>query len=539
MYTSDHIITSKHYLVLFVAAFAIGIFLAARLGIIFSLLLMAIMAISATLIFILLKITKKLSLKYIVLTFVLITASILGIFRIYTAQYLYTNSIREYEGQEVWLCGTITSTPRLSSSGRYHTFELDVFGINNKTGYFGTITMFVPQNCDCSFNFGTNIYAWTKIEKPESFEGASTFDYYTYLRGKNIFLTGTTKNINELSKLPAKHPWVTLKKAGGFVRSKITDSIDALFAGDNISAATLKGILIGDKSGFDDELYKKFSYSGISHIVAVSGLHISILFSFLLILANAFSSKRRLHFLITIPFIILFMSASGFTPSVCRASIMVMVMILSTFIREEYDPVTALFSALGLILAVVPYALFSKSLILSFTATLGIFTYSPYINKFFFALINSPQLRLKNHKLIKKVISYFLYSFSLSFSSFVGTAYFLSVFFDSVSLVQFFTNLWTIPLVLLIFCFGYICCLFYYIFPLYVMNVLKLPLTLCLEIIKLTINTFGTSSYGLNISGKNSDPVYSIIYFSIALIVYRLIKTIKDVQAGQKEKNIE
>ncbi len=530
MYNSDHIITSKHYLVLFVSAFATGIFFATRFGIIFSLVFAAFAIIISACSYVLLKIKGLLKIKSLILTAVIIAASVLGIFRIYTAEYLYPTPLSEYKGREVWIMGTITSKPQLSSSGYYYAFELDVFGINNKTDYSGTIMMYVPKSCGCDFDAGANVYAWTKIEMPDDAGNISSSDYYTYLRGKNIFLTGTAKNINPLTDIPLTNPIVALKKAGSFVRSGIVNSIDGLFADDSISAAVLKGILIGDKSGFDDELYNKFSYAGISHIVAVSGLHISILFSFLIIFTNMFSTNRRLNFLVAVPVIILFMSASAFTPSVCRASIMILIMILSAFTREEYNPATALFLALGLILAAAPYALFSKSLILSFTATLGIFVYAPYINKLFIYLINSPKLKLKKHKLAKKSLVYLITTLSLSISSMIGTAYFLILFFGGISKVQFLTNLWVIPLVSVIFCLGYVCCILYYICPFLAASVLKYPLSWCLEAIKFTIDKFGTPDNILSIASESLNGVAMIIYFGFALLLYITFKVLIDIK---------
>lgn len=534
MYISNHVITSKHYLVLFVSAFAIGIYLATMLGIIFSLSLLALAAVIIGLVYTFLKIKGISKSKYIILSSALIIASFLGIFRIYTAEYLYKNSIREYEGKEAWVCGTITSNPQLSSNSYYYTFELDAFGINNKTDYFGTIMMYVPQNSGFNFETGDNVYAWTKIESPKDAEGTSAFDYYTHLRGKNIFLIGTSENINPLSTFPTTHPLITLKEAGGFIRSKIVNSIDSLFPNDKISAAVLKGILIGDKSGFDDNLYKKFSYAGISHIIAVSGLHISILFSFLMIFSSMFFSKRRLSFLATIPVIILFMSASSFTPSVCRASIMILIMILSTLTREEHNPVTALFIALGSIIAVAPYALFSKSLILSFTATLGIFVYYPYINGLFISLINLPKLKIHKHKIIKKPLIYLSSSFSLSFSSCIGTVYFLILFFGNISKVQFFTNLWIIPIVSVIFCLGYINCIIFYISPWLALNILKYPLQWCLDVIEFTINVFGRKDFTCIFPSELLSGNHAIVYFGIAFMIYMFLKTFNDIQTEKK-----
>ena len=538
MYISDHIITSKHYLVHFVCAFAFGILLATRFGIVISLCLSLLVGAMLFLFCLILKICRLFKIKHLILSIVLIFASVLGIFRIYYAEYIQSDYLRQYDGKEAWLCGTISSDPHITSSGNYYSFELDVFGVSNQTSNFGTVIMYIPRDFGCNFHSGDNIYAWTKLKAPENQESSSDFDYITYLRGKNIFITGTTRNINPLPDSIRPYPITILKNAGNRVRSKIGYSIDTLFPADNVSSAILKGILIGDKSGFSDELYQQFSYSGISHIVAVSGLHISILFSFLMIFSKYFFLNRKINLLAIVPAIILFMSASAFTPSVCRASIMILIMICSSLFREEYNPVTSLFLALGLILTNSPYALFSKSLILSFAATLGIFVYFPYINHMFVRIINAPRLKLQKHKTLKKCLLYPLSSIALSLSSFIGTAYFIALFFGGVSKVQFLTNLWVIPLVSIIFCLGYVCCILYYVCPWLVTHILHIPLDWCLKIIKFTVDKLGIPDNMLNISDENLNATSAILYFGIALMIYMFLKALQDIYIEKSSRNL-
>ncbi len=537
MYISDNIITSKHYLVHFVCAFASGIYFSVNFGIIFSLTLSLVLGALALFTLGILKITGVFKTKYLFLSIILILATVLGIFRIYYAEFMQSNTLRKYEGNEVWLCGTITSDPHITSSGYYYSFELDVFGVSDKRGNFGTVTMYIPQPFGCDFNFGDNVYAWTKLESPKADESPLYSDYYMHLRGKNIFLTGTTRNINPLPGNILPTPVVALKNSGAWLRSKISYSVNQIFHNDNISIAILNGILIGDKSGFDDLLYQQFSYSGISHIVAVSGLHISILFSFLMIISKSVRLNKKLNVFIAVPFILLFMSASAFTPSVCRASVMLLIMICSALFRERYNPITSLFFALGLILSVTPYALFSKSLVLSFSATFGIFAYFSYINSLFVKLTNLPRFCLTRYKLIRKGLLYLSSSISLSLSSFLGTAYFLILFFGNISKVQFVTNLWVIPIVTVVFCLGYLCCILYYICPWFVIKFLKYPLDWSLWIIKFTVDKLGTPQNVLAIPAENLNPVYAILYFGIALIIYMSLKALYDIKTEKQTNN--
>ncbi len=533
MYVSDYTITSKHYLVHFVCAFALGIYLAILFGIIFAIVLCLLIFFIALLICGTAKILGNYKTKYLILSLVLVSASLMGIFRVCYAEYVQSDLLRKYHGQEIWLCGTVTSDPQLTSSGYYRSFELDVSGIANHTGSFGTVMMYVPCDFACNFSSGDNIYAWTSLNTPDNHGHSSHFDYYTHLRGKNIFLTGTAKALHPLPQDSIKPTlFVRLKSMGGWVRRHLSYSIKQIFADNPVCSAILSGILIGDKTGFDDELYQKFSYSGISHIVAVSGLHMSIFFSFLMIASNHLFLSRRFNLLAAIPAILLFASASGFTPSVCRASVMILITICSTLLREKYNPATSLFLALGLILAATPYSLFSKSLILSFFATLGIISYYPHIISILNQILYIPCFRLKKRVIIRNSLSYIFSSLSLSLSTLIGTSYFLTIFFGGISKAQFLTNLWIIPLVSIIFYLGYACCILYYICPFLATYLLKPALKLCLDIVRHTVDTFGTAECFLSIYPPGG--VDAILYFGTALMLYMLLKTVGDMYIQRK-----
>lgn len=540
MYKSQHIITSRHYLFLSILAFAAGIYLAARLGFLKALIAVFLFhTVCAAIVFLYLLSTKGAgSLKVILVPAILILALLCGIFRLYLAETPKANHLAAYESTEAWVFGTVSSEPRFLEKSHSLTFELDVFCINDNNSATGTIIMYVPKGRDHGVHFGDSIRCWAKLSGQTASPDSLSEDYYTRLKGRNIFLSGNTKNVNILKDSFSQTFSFRLKKVGSFIRSKISAAADVLISGNPQNAAILKGILVGDKSGFDDLLYEKFSNAGISHIVAVSGLHISIMFSFLLFIMSGFSLHSRLKLLAVVPFIILFMSASLFTPSVCRASAMMLVMILSSLLKRGYDPISSLAFALGCILISSPYALFSKSLVLSFAATLGIFVYFDYINRAFLFLLpkyKPYKYKTTTRKIFENFYTYLSSSLALSLASFLGTAYFLIVFFGKLSKVQFITNLWVVPVVFAVFCLGYISCIAFYVFPRLATTVLKHPLNFFLEIISRTADCFGSPKCSFEINTEYISGIHTILYFGAAFIIYMTFKAIHDIK---KEKQL-
>lgn len=541
MYNSQHIITARHYLALCIIAFASGIYLAAQLGFLKALICVFFITLAGLAVFIIYSILKNLlfSPKIVILPLLLVAFLCFGILRLFLAESPAFNTLTSYKNTEAWVFGTVSSQPRYIESSHSCSFELDVFRINDDASAKGTIVMYIPQSQSPKVRFGDSLRCWTKLSGSTSHPDSLSEDYYTRLKGRNIFLSGNTKNVNILGKSYVKTPVLYLKSIGNLIRTKISGGADLLFSQSPQKLAILKGILVGDKSDFDDELYEKLSNSGISHIVAVSGLHLSILFSFLIFIMSGLNVRKRLRLLAVVPFVLLFMAASAFTPSVCRASAMLLIMIFSSFFSREYDPITSLFFALGCILISSPFALFSKSLVLSFSATLGIFVYFGYFNRSFlypFRNFNHYRCKSLTRKLLHKGYTSLSSSLALSLASLLGTAYFLAIFFGKISKVQFLTNLWIVPVVSVVFCLGYISCIVCCFCPWLAQTLLKPPLNLFLEIISLTADRFGGSECSFEINADEFSGIHIILYFGCAYILYMTFKLIHDIRIEKKLK---
>lgn len=142
-------------------------------------------------------------------------------------------------------------------------------------------------------------------------------------------------------------------------------------------APLMKAVLTGDRTEYyeDDALCTAMSTAGFVHIVAVSGMHVGFLAAMLRLLTG----RRRISAFIGIPVIVVFMAMAGFTPSVVRAGVMQIILLLAPLLRRENDAVTSLSAALLLLLVLNPAAVASVSLQLSFAAMLGLVLLTPRI----------------------------------------------------------------------------------------------------------------------------------------------------------------
>ncbi|MCD7761019.1 MAG: DNA internalization-related competence protein ComEC/Rec2 [Clostridiales bacterium] len=154
----------------------------------------------------------------------------------------------------------------------------------------------------------------------------------------------------------------------------LRDSLESLFSEE--SAGFLLALTTGQKDGLTDELNDALTRTGLRHIVAASGLHVTLLTSALFFVLPG---SRKGKGLILLPALAIFGAVTGFTPSVCRAIVMQTILLLAPVLERQEDPLTSLSLALALMLAVNPYAVASVGLQLSFAAMLGILVVCPHI----------------------------------------------------------------------------------------------------------------------------------------------------------------
>lgn len=150
---------------------------------------------------------------------------------------------------------------------------------------------------------------------------------------------------------------------------------------DERAGGFLCALITGDKDLLDSNTALNFSRIGISHILALSGMHIAILAMGLSKLLGLFCLNKKIKTVVIMLFTIFYMAFTGFSPSVTRAGIMLIVPSLLFLLSRSKDSITSLFVAVSLIVIVEPTSIFSLSLWLSALATLGIIFYSDLVSK--------------------------------------------------------------------------------------------------------------------------------------------------------------
>ncbi len=266
----------------------------------------------------------------------------------------------------------------------------------------------------------------------------------TYHRTEGIFLLAYSLDDGMVQKAEE----VSLRHYPAIWRNKLLTRIQELFP-EHVSAFA-SALLLGDRTNLDYEMNTSFQVSGIIHIIAVSGLHVSILFG---LLQSVLLKKRVLSCLLGIPVLFLFAAVVGFTPSVTRACIMQALMLLAMLTEREYDPPTALAFSILVMLGTNPMVILSVSFQLSVGCMLGIFLFSEKAKKW---LLN--RMGKRKNKLLNKIQSTVATSVSVSLSASVVTTPLVAYYFGCVSIVGVLANLLIVWIVSFIF-YGILLCI--------------------------------------------------------------------------------
>ena len=142
-------------------------------------------------------------------------------------------------------------------------------------------------------------------------------------------------------------------------------------------------LLLGDKTALSDSVRRDFSRAGVSHLLAISGLHMTLLFGLLAGLLRLLRLPKRGRAVILSVCAAGYLILLGFPPSATRAAIMLGFVYLSHLLSAKADSLTSLGLAGALILAVTPCAAADAGFWMSYLAVLGLVTLMPEVNRFF------------------------------------------------------------------------------------------------------------------------------------------------------------
>ena len=286
------------------------------------------------------------------------------------------------------------------------------------------------KNLYSHIDSGNKIYLTGTYQKGRDRRNPGEFDYDKYLKQNGITgLFGSydmdSIKINSSDKSFFKSFLFTVRK-----------SIDKIIHDlhNQQTAGLLRGLLLADRSEIDFETKNEFINSGVVHILAVSGLHVGYVLVIFIFIFGRFGIYLRST--LTIFGLLGFMFLTGVPPSVFRATLMTVVIILSFLSNRTTNIINSISIAAFIILLINPNEIYNPGFQLSFSAVLAIGILHPYFKKIIY------KLHLK-----QRWIENILLFIGVSLSAQIGTLPFTLAYFSKLSIIALFANLIVIPAV--------------------------------------------------------------------------------------------
>lgn len=192
--------------------------------------------------------------------------------------------------------------------------------------------------------------------------------------------------------------------------------------------AVNRALLLGDSSDISKEIRKKISYVGLSHIFAISGLHVGLIFSFFQIIFLELSLAKKMREILILTLISIYYFGIKESPSFTRAYIMIVIFLLGKIFYEKVSLKKSLLISAIISILINPTVIFSISFQLSYLAVIAIIYVYPYLKK----------LNKKNYK----ILDYFILSVAIQIILFPVLVY----NFGILPLFSIITNVFLIPI---------------------------------------------------------------------------------------------
>ena len=276
-------------------------------------------------------------------------------------------------------------------------YKVKVLTVNSSDRYQST-QIYIEVKKDVEFEYGDKVILQGEFRKGSEQRNTGGFDYQLYLKSIHIYGTLKVENYQKISSDNAN--WIS--KSIHTIKLVIAENIEKTL--EKEEAQIVKGLILGDATALEEELKAKFQIANISHVLAVSGMHIIYIVIGIEVVFKKWLGKRNVKYVIIFG-LVFYMALTGYTSSIVRAGIMGMMNILAFLVYRKNDIWTSIAISLGIILIQNPYAITGVGLQLSYLGTIGIILFNKNIKQY---LDNvkwiKNNIQLKKSKRISKIV---------------------------------------------------------------------------------------------------------------------------------------
>ena len=361
------------------------------------------------------------------------------------------------------------------------------------------------------------------LKQQVSIKNSKNFDYGFYLIKYKI------------RKVAEKNGSLTIEgKIVGYKGSKlngmrkyILNIFDELFITEDNLYAFSRAAILGEKSEVGKDMKDRFKYTGLAHLIVISGSHIGLVIMGIVKILDTLNIKYRIKYIAALVALSLYCTLVGMSPGILRAYIMGAMMICARIFFEQEDSKKSLFVSLIVILVLNPYAIFDISMQLSYMAVIAIIFVYPPVEK----LCEIKFLGKMKAGIAKDTVKLLFLSLAIQITSIPLFLY----YFDKLPLFSFLLNIVGVPLgtiLIEVLFFITLCNILY----LKILNILFVPLA------QILYNGFegfillGNKIPLLQVDIKGKVDIWSVaVYYIILITIIMYMKKSYTVMAEQKK----
>ncbi len=282
-----------------------------------------------------------------------------------TAQYGYVTA-ESNMGEIVEIHGVVCQTP--THSDYAHTYIIKLKNENYKIRYVSEDNRFFDEGTIVCGTVEKNTSPYTEPDFLDSSLASGV--YFTFFETEDFRLYSTGETNSFYSAL-------------GKIKNTFTDIAYTYIPGEN--AGIVNAMTIGDRSGISNETTEQFNYAGSSHLLVVSGLHLSLWALGIIRLSRKNTMLRKYSVIISLAVLLFYASLTGFSVSVIRAGMMVGAVIIAKAFHRDADSLNSIGLGITAIMLANPFAAYSVALWLTVFSTVGILVIQKPLEKWIYS----------------------------------------------------------------------------------------------------------------------------------------------------------
>ena len=406
------------------------------------------------------------------------------------------------EGQRVEVIGQVKKIENKNLKNILYLKNVSFRDKQNSTKTYGVVC-YLAEGCRLP-EYGSKIICTGKFSKFSKASNPGQFDFNKYYLSIGYNFSIRDALISEKSEKYSvlKEKLHQIKLHEEYLLEKIMTSEDA---------GIIKAMILGDKTDMAKDIKTLYQQNGIAHILAISGLHVSIIGLLVYTILDKLGINRYIKVIISCLILVFYGIMTGNSIGLVRASVMYIARLMAIITKRTYDVLTALALAAAIICLDNPYVLYNGGFYLSFTAVLGAVVFS----KYFLA----PKKQNDSNSIFIKIKKYILDSVSLGFAVNIITLPVITYLYYEIPIYSGALNLIVIPFMTVLLC-NAIIALIIANFSLTVGSIVAIPCHFILKMYEKMCVIAGQLPYSSIITGRMYLPLMICYYLICLLIVY-------------------